>query len=56
MKIKLFFPKTGRDSKFSFLSLPWAYKSKFEDWSIVRVFGIYIWFYPKTYQIGKGRK
>lgn|GEM_PF-2019148 len=53
MKMTLYFPKTGRDSKLSLLSLPWFYKSKLEGWIILRLFGLYLWLYPKTYQIGK---
>lgn len=51
MKIKLYHISTGLESKFNLFSKPWYYKSKFEDWKIVRFFGIYFWIYLKEHKI-----
>ena len=53
MKIKIYHISIGLESKFNLFSLPWFYKSKFEDWFVLRIFGIYFWVYPKEHKIGK---
>jgi len=52
MKIEFYSIAKGLESRFDILSKPWFYRSKYESWSILRLFGIYIWFYPKVW-IGK---
>jgi len=52
MKIKIYHISIGLESKFNLFSPLWFYKSKFEDWRILRIFGIYFWIYPKIHKIG----
>jgi hypothetical protein len=35
----------GMESKFDLFSPPWFYRSRYEKWFIIRVFGIYYWFH-----------
>ncbi len=51
MKIKIYHVSKGLESKFNLFSKPWIYKSKFEDWMIVKIFGIYFWIYPKEHRL-----
>lgn len=51
MKITIYHISIGLDSEFSLISKPWYYKSKFENWRIVRLFGIYFWIYPKEHRV-----
>jgi len=48
MPIKFYFMKVGMDSNFSLLAKPWFYRSQSEDYFIVRLCGIYFWFYRKN--------
>ncbi|WP_128699481.1 hypothetical protein [Candidatus Velamenicoccus archaeovorus] len=37
----------GMESKFNLFSPFWFYRSRYEEWFIVRIFGIYYWFHEK---------
>jgi hypothetical protein len=51
MKIRIYHISTGLESKFNLFSKIWYYKSKFEDWRILRLMGIYFWIYPKEHKL-----
>jgi len=40
------------ESKFSLFSPFWFYRSRYEEWFIVRIFGIYYWFHEKKKKSG----
>ena len=51
MKLKIYHISLGRESSFNLYSKPWYYKSKYEEWRIIRLFGIYFWIYPKEHSL-----
>jgi len=50
MKIKIYHISKGLESKFNIFAPWWYYRSKFESWLIIRIFGIYFWIYPKEHK------
>lgn len=55
MVIRFYHVTRGLESRFSFTSPVWFYRSKYERWFIVRFFGIYWWFHEKPHYIFKKR-
>ena len=39
----------GLESLFDLFSKPWFYCSKYDKWFILRLFGVYLWIYPKEW-------
>ncbi len=54
MKLTIYHVSLGMESKFDFFSRVWFYYSS-EKWFILRLFGIYFWFYPKIHDIKKNK-
>ncbi|MBF0533342.1 MAG: hypothetical protein HQL23_09675 [Candidatus Omnitrophica bacterium] len=48
MAFKFYYPKIGADSKFALFAKPWFFRSGLEDYFIIRICGIYFWFYKKA--------
>ncbi len=51
MKIKIYHISIGLESKFNLFSKPFYYKSKFENWRVLKIFGVYLWIYPREHNL-----
>jgi hypothetical protein len=50
MTLQIWHITRGLESRFSLAAPLWFYRSKYEPWFIIRLFGIYWWFHLKGHR------